>query len=390
MKRLDFLDGLRGFFVLTMTLSHLVLQNGVWLQRLHFREIMFVESTQGFVFVSGLMFGLMQARRLLRRGPAEMHRAVRSRMVELWLWTVGLILLGLMARDLAPGGIMAWRNWLGTAPIDDPMRLFAIVTLTFQPTFLDILPMYILFMAVAPLMIRWVVAGRWMLAAGASALVWTACQLDVASLWSDPLNALLKTTDKQGLRLAFDPMGWQVPFMAGLILGALWATDRLRWDRIFGPATRDLALVALLFLALFAPLRIASAHGLMPEDMFKAFRPLELRTNFGLVYLLNFIAAGFGFTWLAIGGQTDPLRLVRAVSRGLGWVFTRPLLCLLGRHALHVYIWHVALVYAVRYIDSAWGPGGQGVNTALTLATIALLWVPPMIRERPRRGPAPT
>ncbi|EIE51459.1 hypothetical protein AL036_05805 [Salipiger aestuarii] len=385
MKRLDFLDGLRGFFVLTMTLSHLVLQNGVWLQRLHFREVMFVESTQGFVFVSGLMFGLMQTRRMLRSGPRAMHRAVASRMVELWLWTVGLIFLGLLARDLMPGGVLAWRNWLGTAPIDDPMRIFAIVSLTFQPTFLDILPMYILFMAVAPVMIHWVVSGRWMLAAGASALMWTACQIDLASLWSGWLDGVLEAPDTQGLRLAFDPMGWQVPFMAGLILGALWAMDRLRWDRIFGPGTRDLALVALLFLALFVPVRIASAHGAMPRDMFAAFRPLEYRSNFGLVYLLNFAAAGFLFTWIAIAGQSDPLRAVRALSRAITWVFTRPLLCLLGRHALHVYIWHVVLVYAVRYIDNAWGPGGQGVNTALALGSIALLWLVPIIRERPKR-----
>lgn len=382
MKRLDFLDGLRGFFVLTMMLSHLVLYDGVWLQYLHFREVMFVESTQGFVFVSGLMFGLMQAKRLLRHGPHVMRRAVWSRMFELWLWTIGLIFLGLLARDLTPGGIMAWRNWLGTAPIDDPMRIFAILTLTFQPTFLDILPMYILFMAVAPLMIAWVVAGRWMLAAGASALVWTACQLDVASLWTGGLNAMLTAPDKQGLRVAFDPMGWQVPFMAGLIFGALWATDRLRWDRIFGPGTRDLAMVAGVFLVLFAPLRIASAHWGMPEVMFKAFRPLEVRSNFGLIYVLSFAAAGFLFTWIAIAGKTDPLRPVRALSRGLNRVFTLPALCLLGRHALHVYIWHVVLIYAVRYIDSTWGPGGQVLNTAITLCAIALLWVPPLIRER--------
>ncbi|QPM89021.1 OpgC domain-containing protein [Pseudooceanicola algae] len=382
MKRIDFLDGLRGFFLLTMVLSHLVLQNGVWVQKLHFREVMFVESTQGFVFLSGLMFGLFKGRQYLRSGMQAMRKSVHARMLELWLWTVALIFLGLAMRDLLPGGVMAWRNWLGTAPMDDPIRILGILTLAFQPTFLDILQMYILFMAISPLLIRWVFDGRWMLAAGLSALVWTACQLQVSLLWSRGVDRLFEASDTQGLRMAFDPMGWQVPFIAGLMLGAAWAAGRIRWEEVFGPRTRDLALVALLFLLLFAPLRLASAHGWMPEAVFKAFRPFELRSNFGPVYLLNFMAAGFLFTWLAIGGRNDPSAIVRAISNGIGWIFTRPALCLLGRHSLQVYLWHVVLVYGVRYIDSTWGPGGQAANTLLALTTMALLWVPPLWRER--------
>lgn len=57
------------------------------------------------------------------------------------------------------------------------------------------------------------------------------------------------------------------------------------------------------------------------------------------------------------------------------------MLCLLGRHSLEVYAWHVVLVYAVRYVDSLWGPSGQGFNTLLALYTVVLLWVPPLCRE---------
>lgn len=381
MKRLDFLDGLRGFFLLTMVLSHLVLRDGLWLQHLHFRELMFVESTQGFVFMSGLMFGLTQGRRYLRSGYDAMRRSVSARMVELWLWTIGLIFLGLLMRDLAPGGIVAWQNWLGTASANEPVRVLAILSLLFQPTFLDILPMYILFMGVAPFVIRWVLAGRWMLAAGLSALVWTICQLELPGLISAPLDAVLTASDKQGVRMAFDPLGWQVPFMAGLVLGALWADGRIDWGRVFGPRTRDLALVALLFVLLFAPLRIATAHGLFSKDMYRLFAPFELRSNFGPVYLLNFIPAAFLFAWVVIAGRDAASAWLRRLSSALRWVFTRPMLCLLGRHSLEVYAWHVVLVYAVRYVDSLWGPSGQGFNTLLALYTVVLLWVPPLCRE---------
>lgn len=262
------------------------------------------------------------------------------------------------------------------------MRIFAILTLTFQPTFMDILPMYILFMGASLVVIRGVIKGRWMLAAGLSALSWIACQVQVARLWSGPLDIALEASDGQGLRMAFDPMGWQALFMAGVILGALWASGRIRWEAVFAQKTRDLALAAFLVMLLFAPLRFATAHGLMPKDMLEVFRPLDLRSNFSLVYLANFAAAAFLFSWLAIAGRQDRLAPVRLVSAGMRWLFTRPALCLLGRHSLHVYAWHVVLVYAVRYYDSAWGPGGTAINTVLGLYVIVLMWLPPLLRER--------
>ncbi|MBR9763845.1 MAG: succinyl transferase OpgC [Rhodobacteraceae bacterium] len=382
MKRLDFLDGMRGFFLLTMALSHLVLQGGVWLTELHFRQLMFVESAQGFVFLSGLMVGLVQGRRLLRDGRTAMRKSILSRMAELWLWTVGLIFLALVVRDLAPGGYLAWRNWLGTAPIGDPMRIFGILTLTFQPTFMDILPMYIFFMGASIVVIRWVGEGRWWLAAGLSALSWIVCQLEVARIWSGPLNEALKASDTQGLRMAFDPMGWQVLFIAGVILGALWARGRISWDTVFGPKTRGVAFCAFVVMLLFAPLRFATAHGMMPQEMLELFWPFDQRSNFSVIYLANFLAAAVLFSWLVIAGRQDRLASVRMISGGLRWVFTQPALCLLGRHSLHVYAWHVVLVYAVRYYDSAWGPSGGVTNTFLGLYVIALMWVPPLIRER--------
>ncbi|MBT9385135.1 OpgC domain-containing protein [Pseudooceanicola sp. CBS1P-1] len=367
-----------------MTLSHLILQGGLWLTEVHFRQVMFVESAQGFVFLSGLMIGIVQGRRLLRKGEASMRASIRSRMIELWLWTIGLVFTALLARDLLPGGVEAWHNWLATARLDDPVRVFAILTLMFQPTFMDILPMYILFMAAAPMVLRWVMAGRWMLAVGAAALVWTACQLGVMQIFSIPLDQLLETGDKQGLRMAFDPMGWQLPFMAGVILGGLWVSGQIKWENLLGPRTRDLALVAGLFMLFFAPLRIATAHGLMPDAMLKVFAPFEQRSNFGPVYLLNFAAAAFLFAWLAIGGATAPQAWIRALSQGMRWFFTRPALCLLGRHSLHVYAWHVVLVYALRYIDASHSGGGVLVNTTLGLYVLALLWLPPLWRERAR------
>ena len=187
--------------------------------------------------------------------------------------------------------------------------------------------------------------------------------------------------------MAFDPMGWQILFIAGVILGALWASGRITWDTVFGPKTRGLAFCALLVMLFFAPLRFATAHGLMPKEMLELFWPFDKRSNFSVIYLANFVAAAVLFSWLAIAGRQDRLAPVRMISNGLRWFFTRPALCLLGRHSLHVYAWHVVLIYAVRYYDSTWGPSGAGINTFLGLYVIALMWVPPLIRERARKRP---
>jgi peptidoglycan/LPS O-acetylase OafA/YrhL len=63
---------------------------------------------------------------------------------------------------------------------------------------------------------------------------------------------------------------------------------------------------------------------------------------------------------------------VRSVSAILNGLFMLPFLRLLGRHSLHVYAWHVLIVYLARWFDGYYGPFGSIGRSLIGLACIPL------------------
>lgn len=384
MRRLDVLDGMRGYFLIFMVLNHLVLQGGLWLAAINHRQLMFVEDAQGFVFLSGMLIGLVQAARMRRHGYAAMRRSVLRRAFELYCYAMVLVVAAIAARTLLPGGVEAFGNWVGFAPVLEPLRAMAIATLLFQPTFMDILPQYILYLLVSPVLIRMVLAGGWAWVMTLSILCWMAAQLSLAGIGIVPLQGLVAASDGQGVRIAFDPMGWQLVFMTGLVLGTMTSAGRIDWSRILTPQNTTIPGVALLVMAFFVPLRIATANGLLPGDVLSRFATMEIRSNFGPVYLLNFVAAGTLMTWLLMAGPLCANEGIRRVSLLLRGLFTLAPLRLLGRHSLQIYAVHVVVVYAARYLDARIGPLGQPAATLVALGAVGLVFLPSLWRERVR------
>lgn len=384
MKRLDIIDGMRGYFLVFMLINHLVFVGGYWLVEINHRQFAFVEDAQGFVFLSGLLIGLVYARKMLKYGRAEGSRKVYARAFELYRYAMGLILAVLVARMVLPGGYEAWWNWLGDTDFRDPTRLAAIATFVFQPTFMDILPQYTVYMLFAPLLIWLCLQGKWAYVLLGSFLVWMAAQLGLHRIVTVPLNELALGTEDQGVRVSFNMMGWQVVFFSALVIGTLHAQGRIDWSRIFSPERTFLPKAALAICLFFLPLRIATAHGLMPDFVIEKFWPMEIRADFGPVYLVNFAAVAFGLSWLIVAGPRHRSAWVRKCADAVTWVFTLGFLRLLGRHSLHVYVWHVAIVYAVYYFDQRTPELSQLTKTVIAVVSIALLALPAIWRERDR------
>lgn len=384
MKRLDILDGMRGYFLVFMLINHLVFVGGYWLVEINHRQFAFVEDAQGFVFLSGLLIGLVYVPKMLKHGLAAGSRKIYARALELYCYAMGLIIVVLLARMVLPDAYDAWWDWLGATTFDDPLRLLAIVTFVFQPTYMDILPQYTVYMLFAPLLIWLSLKGRWAEVLVGSFLVWLAAQLGLHRLLTVPLDALIAGTDDHGVRIGFNVMGWQIVFFSALVIGTLSAQGKIDWSRIFSPESTFLPKVALAVCLFFLPLRIVTAHGLMPDFMTEPFAAMENRTDFGPVYLLNFAAVAFGASWLIIAGPRHGNATVRRIAEAVIWVFTLRFLRLLGRHSLHVYVWHVAIVYAVYYLDQRTPELSQLTKMSIALTSIALLALPAIWRERER------
>ncbi|PZO82429.1 MAG: hypothetical protein DI629_00545 [Mesorhizobium amorphae] len=383
-KRSDLIDGLRGYFLVFMLLNHLAFDGGYWLVEINHRQLAFVEDAQGFVFLSGLLVGMVYAGRMARKGFGAASSAVWSRAGDLYRQSLWLLAFVMTVALLLPAAGLAWTDWMGDLDWRNPFRVLSAALLLFQPTYMDILPQYIVYMLAAPFLIWACLRGHWYAVLLGSFLFWLAAQFGIQRPLTLPLNTWLAGDTGHGLRVNFNLMAWQIVFVSGLVLGVLTALDRIDWSRVFRPDDKFLPLTALAVCLFFLPFRFASAYGFLPEDMAAPFQSYENRSEFGLVYLLNFLAAGGGIAWLLIAGPRHASSKVRWLSGALNGLFRLRFLRLLGRHSLQVYVWHVVIVYLVHLIDIETPRFSQLAKTAIALFCLALLALPAVYRERDR------
>src|SRR5690606_16531782 len=91
MRRLEILDGMRGYFLVFMMLNHLTFAGGYLLVKINHGELGFVQDAQGFVFLSGLLVGMVYANRMKKQGYAAGATKVRKRAFELYRYAIGCI-----------------------------------------------------------------------------------------------------------------------------------------------------------------------------------------------------------------------------------------------------------------------------------------------------------
>lgn len=383
MKRIDLVDGLRGYFLVFMVINHLVFDGGYWLFFVNHRQLAFVEDAQGFVFLSGLLIGMVYARKMQRGGFRQGAAAIWRRARELYLYAIGIIALILTIAAFVPQAAEAWRDRMGDLAWSAPALLVSALALVFQPTYMDILPQYIVYMLAAPPLIWLCLAGRWRFVLIGSGLLWLSAQFGVHRVLTIPLDAWLAQATGAGIRAFFNLFAWQLIFIPAMVFGVLTATAQVDWSRVFRPENTLLPWTALLLCLFFAPFRIALTLDAMPAAIFESFHPFENRADFGLVYLLNFAAAASGLAWLLIAGPQHRSSWIRNAAAALGWLFGLGFLRLLGRHSLYVYVWHVVIVYVVGVFAYQGVRFGEATKTAIAVFCIALLALPALWRERP-------
>lgn len=382
MKRFEIIDGMRGYFLVFMLINHLIFVGGYWMMEVNHRQFAFVEDAQGFVFLSGLLIGMVYARKMIKNGYEKGRQLLFDRALELYRYAMGTVMAVLVVQLILPDAQRLWYNWLGTTNFDEPLRLAAIATFLFQPTFMDILPQYIVYMLFAPPLVWLCLRGKWAHVLAGSLIVWMAAQLGLQRFLTEPLNALVMGPDEQGIRASFNMLGWQIVFFSAMVIGVLTAQNKIAWTRIFSPEKTMLPKVALAVCLFFLPLRIVTAWDLLPQAVLDKFATMEIRADFGPVYLLNFAAVATGLAWLLIAGPKHHNLWIRKLAGIVTAVFTFRFLRLLGRHSLQVYVWHVAIVYAVYYADGRTPELSQLTKTTIAVICIGLLALPALWRER--------
>jgi hypothetical protein len=214
---------LRGLFLVWMTLTHLPT---------HFSDFVnspigFVSSAEGFVFVSALLVGRLYFRELLEDAPG-----VRSRLWKrsLTVYAYHLVMLALVFTVAAAFAVhthkAAISNLLNFYLAHPVVAIVGSVLLLYCPPLLDILPMYVTFLFLTPVLLSAAVRFGWRRVVFVSGFVWLLAQFglrDVVHNWVVHLTHLQIPIQETG---AFNLFAWQAVWTVGLWIGARSATRR--------------------------------------------------------------------------------------------------------------------------------------------------------------------
>jgi hypothetical protein len=215
-------DVLRGFALIMIFIDHVPSD---WLGSITLRSFGFCDAAEIFVLLAGFASMSAYGKCFERDGTRSGLRRVCLRCGRLWLFQVGLVIATLALR----------RVWLGYYGVSEPGTesfLYAgfsdiarAVTLRALPPGLDILPLYIVLLAVFPF--GYAAARRLgpYPALAASAGLWAAANL---------LPGLNLVNSADGTPWHFNPFAWQFLFAIGAVLAIAMQTaggslPRRRW-----------------------------------------------------------------------------------------------------------------------------------------------------------------
>jgi hypothetical protein len=206
-------DSLRGLMLVTMTINHLPTS----LRAFTDETLGIFSSAEGFVFLSGILIGLVYTRRLLRDGPEGLRQAVVQRATRIYLWQVIAFLTALLAVQLC-SWMTGFCSWASPPLFYAHPWLAAVLgsAMLYQPGLLDILPMYCFFVLLVPPVLNALEAGRRWRVLGLSFLAWFVVQ------WIPPLDGAPLYPVHVG---SFNIFAWQFLFVAGLVIGHNRQTD---------------------------------------------------------------------------------------------------------------------------------------------------------------------
>lgn len=368
MKRCAELDAARGMMLVWMTLVHLptVLSAPVN------QPFGYVSASEGFIFLSALLSGRIYFRVFERDGFAAMNRKLLLRAVRLYIFHVFLLLFAFAAvRSYALRGRPALHNMLDfyfLAGVERAVRDGLL--LIYRPPLLDIIPLYIGFCLLSPLLLWLGARISWRLVLGGSAAFWLAAQFGFRTAlyhWVVAVTPLRVPLNEMG---AFNPWAWQFLWVLGMYFGVRWAKNELpaaKWARrLWIPA-------ACVAAALFA-LRYTEASGLN----LGSYSLLFDKWNLAAVRLVDFPAVV-----LLVLRFHAPLKRL-ALQRFLEPV-SRSLITL-GQASLQVFCAHFFFCFVALGLvgNAALLPGWlQVVVATVTLAFLLLLAKASQLRRDP-------
>jgi len=315
MKRIESLDMLRGYALVCIMLDHMPL--GV-MRNLTLANFTVFDAAELFVLLSGFLVGMVWVKVEERQGRRAAQWRFLKRAFKVWQALVlGAVLLALFSHllfELKMNHTAVWfqySRWI----VENPFGYIATVALMWmQPNLLDVLALYVLLIATAPVTVPFLLR-----------MPFTAMAVSVAVWWlSGPLNTMIPN-QREGQGLLFNPFGWQLLFFTGVAIGAF--RDKIM--PVLRPRTGVLngisAAIMLFGLAIIICWRIGEPAQAVADMLKQVYGSIDKWSLDGL-RLVSILAATWlvavplapAFNWMA---RTALGRDLAEIGRGGLWSF---------------------------------------------------------------------
>jgi len=282
MKRRPEIDALRGLMLVLMTLTHLPTRLSGPLGQ----PLGFVSAAEGFVFLSAFMAGLISSRQALNSGVLAMCKAFWLRGLKLYACHVAMLLY--LFTLIAAIGIktdqQSIKNLISFYLREPLTALMSSLLLIYNPPLLDILPMYVAFMVMSPLILTIGLRTGWTAILIVSGMIWFLAQFGIEKeIYQAARNftAIKVPFHETG---AFDILAWQLIWVLGLSLGAELAASSAPTARI------PLSIIYSAMTVAFSGFAARHLFGQSALDAYPHLATLLNKWHLGPIRLLNFFA----------------------------------------------------------------------------------------------------
>lgn len=359
------LDILRGFLLLWMTLTHLPTRASA----ISNQTFGFVSGAEGFIFLSAFMVGQLEHRIEGRRGYRATIADVVRRIWRVYAYHAALLLIAFTI--VAPLAVhyhrLALENLLSFYLANPKSAITAAILLKYRPSLLDILPMYVIFLALTPVARHIARRWGWDPVVYASFAVWTAAQFGLRH-WLYTHVDLFGLAVPENSTGAFDMYAWQLLWMVGLALGSIYS-DQASDANEPAEVPRALVRLSIAMCAIFLVLRYSPIDRWMNPD---SYGWLIDKWHLGAARVLNF--AALTIVIVRFGRYLTEFAIVQPLA-------------LLGQASIAVFSVHVLCCLAGDALSPESDPNLSFWQQAVLLAgTIAALFLTAHLHQRSKRG----
>jgi hypothetical protein len=360
------LDFFRGMAMLIIIIAHI--PTNPWNNWIPAR-FGFSSAAEMFVFCSGfasaLAFGSVFVKRSFGLGLARIGQRIWQlywAQIAVFMFTVVLSVWA--TRTLGTGDYIAslYLEWFIEKPAE---ALPALMTLRYIPNFFDMLPMYMVLLALVPLVILIARVSPLLVFAGSVGL-WLFVQFTTFNLAARPNSDLV---------WFFNPLAWQLLFFAGFSFAMGWLKPPPLNDR-------RLVMVALAIVIACVPVSFWGFHMLIPElgVLHDRILPDSIPTDLHIVRLIHF----FALAYLALGLVA---RWQDAIAES---ALLRPVIRV-GQQTFAVFLVSVPLAWSMGMLLDVFGRGPLMLilaNLGGIAIALGIAWAVAWFKSQPWRKPA--